>query len=558
MAATVGKLVVTMTARTGKFQKGLRKAGSMVGKFASGLAGITKKVLKFGAIMAGAAAVAIAYFTKQAFASIDATAKLARQVGISIDGLRGLHRAAVITGASQEDVTKAVGVFTKTIGEAAVTGIGLGKDALDALGLSAEDLIKLPVDESVALIADEMNKLGTQSEKAYVAAKLFGRGGLAMINTLALGSKGLAEMTAGAIMLQGSLSAFDAAKVEEANDAIADMRLILTGMFERIAVATAPMVKKIADNFAKLFIWIRKNAAAMIPRIIDWFKNIVSAAATMATGIWNQIKQIPKFIQFAAVEMYRIWKTGIIRIRTEWTTFSAIFSTGWEGIGTLIADMWDNVKIAFFNAISWIGNKLSGFAKWLVDKLPGENEWAQNLIKGYDQGLNEVDQLSKDIEQRAQDRWSNFWAANQKGAQMLTKDMDNLKSELDILNKALTGQQAEILAGRDSGKGWAVAIGNIIGDIQSIKLPAVTEAFAKGGKKAGDSLAEAVKTVTTPAAIEKGTVAAFSSTVRSTYKALADTGKQTVNEIKENNRLQKEGNRIMVGAWAQTETVGIG
>lgn len=555
MAGTVGKLVVTLTARTGKFQKGLRKAGSMVGNFASGVAGITKKIFKFGAIMATAAVAGIAYFTKQAFASIDATAKLARQIGISIDGLRGLNRAAIITGASQEDVTKAVGVFTKTIGEAAVRGIGLGKDALDALGLSAEDLIKLPVDQSVAIIADEMNKLGTQSEKAYVASKLFGRGGLAMINTLALGSKGLAEMTAGAITLQGSLSAFDAAKVEEANDAIADMRLTWTGMFERIAVVTAPMVKWIGDTFAKLFIWIRKNAATMIPKIIDWFKNIVSAAAIMATGIWNQIKQIPNYIRFAAVEMYRIWKTGIIRIRTEWTTFSAIFSTGWEGIGTLIADMWDNVKIAFFNAISWIGNKLSGFAKWLVDKLPGENEWAQNLIKGYDQGLNEVDQLSKDIEQRGRDRWSNFWAANQKGAQTLTKDMDNLKSELDILNKALTGTQAEILAGRDSGKGWAVAIKNIIGDIQSIKLPAVTEAFAKGGTMAGDSLAEAVKTITTPAAIEKGTVAAFSSTVQSTYKALADTGKRTVNEIKENNKLQRETNRLLEAG--QTATVGI-
>ncbi len=555
MAGTVGKLIVTMTARTGKFRKGLGRAGSIVKKFASGMAGMAKKVLKFGAIMATAAVVGIAFFTKKAFESIDATAKLARQIGISIDGLRGLNRAAIITGASAEDVTKAVGVFGKTLGEAAIKGIGLGKDALDALNLSAEDLIELPVDESISIIADEMNKMGTQAEKAFVASKLFGRGGLALVNTLALGSKGLKEMADGAKLLQGSLSAFDAAKVEEANDAIADMRLVWTGMFERIAVTTGPLVKRVADFFAKLFIWIRERAAETVPKIIEWFKGIVSAAALMATGIWNKVKKIPDFIRFAAVEMYRIWKTGIIKIRTEWATFSAIFSAGWEGIGTLIADMWDTVKISFLNAISWIGNKLSGFAKWLVDKLPGEQEWANNLIKGYDQGLNEVDRLSKDIEKQSRDRWSGFWAANEQGATTLTKDMGNLKAELDILNKALTGQQAEILAGRDSGKGWAVAIKGIIGDIQSIKLPAVTDAFAEGGKTAGDSLAKSVKAITTPAAIEKGTVEAFSSTVRSTYKALADTGKRTVSEMKENNRLQKETNRIL--AEGQTATVGI-
>lgn len=555
MAGTVGKLIVTLTARTGKFRKGLGKAGSMVKNFASSMAGMAKKVLKFGAVMATAAVVGIAFFTKKAFESIDATAKLAKQIGISIDGLRGLNRAAEITGASAEDVTKAVGVFGKTLGEAAVKGIGLGKDALDALNLSAKDLIELPVDESIAIVADEMNKLGTQAEKAFVASKLFGRGGLALVNTLALGSKGLKEMADGAKILQGSLTAFDAAKVELANDAITDMRSTWTALFERIAIATAPIVKDIADNFTKLFIWIRENASTIFPQVIEWFKTMVFAAGEMTSGIIDRIRQVPDAIRIMSIEMFRIWSTTLIHIRKETTTFMAIFETGWEGIGMIISDIWANIQISFLKAIRFIGNTIVGFARWLSDVLPGENEWIDNIIKGHDQGFKLIEETMDRVQTKSQERWAGFWDANAQGAKTLTNDMANMQSELDILNKSLTGAQAAVLTGRDSGKGWAVAIENIIDKVRSIKLPSVTEAFAEGGKLAGESLTKTVKAITTPAAIEKGTVEAFSATVKSTYANLADSGKRTVTELQKSNRLQTDTNRLLEAT--ATETVGI-
>lgn len=547
--ATIGKLVVSLTTRTGKFRKGMAKSSARIKKFAVGIAGIAARAAKFGAVMAGVAAAGVAYFTKQAFATIDATAKLSRQMGISIDGLRGLSRAAQITGADQGALTKGLGFLGKALGEAK-SGIGEGKQALESLGLSAEDLIDLPLEKTVGIIADSMNNLTNQSEKAFVASKLFGRGGLALVNTLALGSKGLEEMAAGTKLLQGTLTAIDAGKVEAANDAIVDMRTAATGLFERVAIAVGPFVKRIADNVTRLFIFIREHAAAIMPKVIDWFKGMAVTVADVVGSIWADIKQIPKFIQFAAVEGYRIFKTGMLRLKKEWTTFKAIFETGWSGIGTLIADMWDNVKISFLSAIKWIGDKLSAFAKWIVDVLPGKNEWASELIEGYDQGLAEVDNISDDIEQRSRERWAKFWKANETGANQLTKDMDNLNTELAVLNKALDVTGADIFAGKESGKGWASAIGTAISKIQAIKLPGVVEEFKKGGKLAGGDIATAIKQATSPAAIEKGTVAAYSATVRVANKSIADNGRKTVAALNESNKLQRQANKLLADQTA--------
>ncbi len=542
--ATIGKLVVSLSTRTKKFQKGMSKSFARVKQFAGGIAGIAKRAAKFGAVMAGVAAAGVAFFTKRAFETIDATAKLSRQMGISIDGLRGLSRAAQITGADQGALTKGLGFLGKALGEAK-SGIGEGKQALESLGLTAEDLIELPLEKTVGIIADQMNNLTNQSEKAFVASKLFGRGGLALVNTLALGSKGLEEMAAGTKLLQGGLTEIDAAKVEAANDAIVDTRTAMTGLFERVAVAVGPFVKKIADNITKLFVWIRENAATVFPQIVGYFKGIALAATKMVSDIWSDIKQIPKFIQFVAVDMFRIWRTTLSALQKEQSTFMAIFGTGWTGVETLISAVWDNVKIAYLRMTSFLIGKLSAFTKWLADTLPGKNEWAKSFTQVAKTALADVDKDMETIAGKSQDRWADFWAANETGANQLTKDMDNLNNELDVFNKSIAVSQADIFAGKESGKGWASAIGNVLAEVQKIKLPGVVDEFKTGGSLAGETIAKAIKGATSPAAIEKGTLAAFSATVRTPNKTIAENGKKTVSALNESNKLQRQTNQLL-------------
>jgi hypothetical protein len=199
---------------------------------------------------------------------------------------------------------------------------------------------------------------------------------------------------------------------------------------------------------------------------------------------------------------------------------------------------------------------LSAFAKWIVDTLPGKNEWAAELIEGYDEGLAAVDMVSDDIEQRSRERWSEFWKANETGANQLTKDMENLNTELAVLNKALDVTGADIFAGTESGKGWANAIGTTLDEIQAIKLPGVVEEFRKGGQIAGGDIAKAVQQATSPAAIEKGSVAAYSATVRIANRAITDNGRKTVAALNESNKLQRQTNQLLADQAAPA-VVGI-
>ncbi len=541
MAATIGKLVVTLQARTAKFRKSMKRVSKRIGAFATNLRQIGTRVAKFGAIVAGAALAGMAFFTKKAFETIDVTAKLSKQIGISIDGLRGLGRAAEITGAGQASLQKGLGFLGKALGEAK-SGLGEGKAALESLGLAAEDIIDLPMDKTFGIIADRMNNLATQSEKAFVASKLFGRGGLALVNTLALGSRGLEEMAQKSLLLQGSLSDFDAGKVEEANDAIADMRMSFTGLFDRVAVAVAPFVQSMADRMTKLMVWWREKVSDAIPRILDWFKSMAVGAAVMAEGIWQSVKQIPANMEIAVIEAFKIWSIGLSKMKATWLTFAAVFETGWQGVETVIADVWDNVKISFFNAITWIGDKLAGFAQWVIDVLPGKNEWAQGLVDGYREGLDAVDSISDNIEKRSQKRWREFWKTNEVGAVQFTRDMDKLNQEAALLQKTMTEKQGALF-GDAAGKTSASWIEDIFSDISAIDLGGAGDAFEAGGKMAGKAFVDAAKTFTTPGAIEAGTVEAYSATVRASYKSLADNGKKTVDELKESNTLQRETNR---------------
>ncbi len=545
MATTIGKLVVSLTTRTSKFRKGMKASIGRVASFASGIGGAIKKVAKFTAIITTAAVAGIAFFTKKAFESIDATAKLARQVGISIDGLRGLNRAAKITGATAADVTKAVGVFGKMIGEAAVKGIGLAKDALDVLRLSAKDLIKLPVDEAIAIIADEMNMLGTQAEKAFVASKLFGRGGLALVNTLALGSKGLREMTEGAILLQGSLSAFDAAKVEEANDAVSDLRDTWTGFFERIAVETAPAVKAAADNVTKTLIFLRRNSGTIVPQVLGWFKGLGETTVLVIDTIVEEVSRIPDSFEVAALMTVEIWDSMLADMEAGTEIWLADFTTGLDAIGTA-------GKLGFEGSAVAVGGffakTTASIQKFLLDNVD-LNERARKSIE---KGLLSTQILAgasaakiADISEKA---LTGFIDRTAKKTGNLKSRIAEIRQEAEAVRKALREKQAGLLG---KGKGFlAGAIDKIIAGIQDIKLPTLGDdleaSLVDGGKGAADAISKAIRG---PAAIEKGTVEAFSATVQPTFRAMSDNSKSTVAELKENNRLQREGNR-QFQAWA--------
>jgi len=259
----VGSLNVRLTAQTRRFRADMRESQTAVKSFGLGVKRLAGGMAKLGAVGAGVAAAGLLLTTRRALKNIDAMAKLSKNIGVTTERLAGLQHAAELTGAGSELMGKSLGILSKRLGEVATLGKGEAKSGLDAIGLSAEELIQLDAGEAFGKIADAINKLGSQSAKAAVASSLFSRQGIRLVNTLALGSTGLKEMQVEAKALGITFSAFDASKIEQANDSITRLKAVFTGLGNQIAIAVSPLITNMTERLVA-FVLQGKGMAGIV------------------------------------------------------------------------------------------------------------------------------------------------------------------------------------------------------------------------------------------------------------------------------------------------------
>jgi len=194
--ALLGDLVVNLGLNSKKFSGGLTRASSKLKTFGSGVARGVGQMAKFGAAATAAGVALGAVFVRSSLESIDSIAKLSDRLGIATEDITAFQHAGQLMGVSATDVNKGLEQLTKRLGEVATLGKSEAKPALDALGLTADQLANMPLADALGLVSDRMNGLATQSDKAAVANALFGRAGLKMLNFLSLGSAGLKDARA--------------------------------------------------------------------------------------------------------------------------------------------------------------------------------------------------------------------------------------------------------------------------------------------------------------------------------------------------------------------------
>lgn len=252
--ARVVRITADIEARTGKLQKGLKRARVQTKGFVKSMLampGPLKAIAAAAAATLGARA--IGGMIKEQFVLVDALAKTSDMLGIQTEALAGLQFAANITGVSTEGMNKALGKMLKTISDADV-GLSTAKRAFDELGLSVSEIKQLDAEQQFAVIADAINGVGNQADKTRIAMDIFGRSGGALLNTLALGSEGLADFRKQAEQLGIAISRTDAAKIESANDAYAGMKEAIGGVFRSLAVQLAPILEAIFDAITNMLV----------------------------------------------------------------------------------------------------------------------------------------------------------------------------------------------------------------------------------------------------------------------------------------------------------------
>lgn len=199
-------------------------------------------------LLAAAGVGGIGYMIKQEMEAVHTTTNLAARLGMSTEALVGLQHAAKLTDVEQEQLTRSMDFFNRTLGEAQMGSASAAK-AFKAIGISFRDMAGLNPDQKIGLVADQINKLGTQSQKAAAVQDIFGRGSQNLLGLLGEGSKGLAAYRLETEKLGLSFSQVDAAKVEMAIESITRMRAVFTGLFRQTAIQVAPYIEVAASAF---------------------------------------------------------------------------------------------------------------------------------------------------------------------------------------------------------------------------------------------------------------------------------------------------------------------
>jgi len=175
--------------------------------------------------------------------SIDETAKLAQRTGIAVEALQGFQVAAELSGVPNLD--RAIQRLTITIGDAAA-GVKEPQKAFERLGIDFEKLAGLKPEDQFRQVAAAFQDVGTQAEKAAIAADLFGRSG---VELLPLFNSNLAEIEARAQRLGIVLGQEQTAAIERMNDALFLVRKTLDGILGQVLANIADVVTAIAEEF---------------------------------------------------------------------------------------------------------------------------------------------------------------------------------------------------------------------------------------------------------------------------------------------------------------------
>ena len=219
-SSMIGNLAVSLTMNTAAFQKGATLAEKRATSMQSKMAGIGSSIAKLGGALAlGAVAGGVAVLggmAKSAFELGSSLTEAAAKVGVTVEALQEMRFAATQNGISIETMDGSLNKMTKTLGE-----LSLGNKTVAGnfkeLGLSAREFVGLSPDQSFIKIAEALGKVESETERAALGNKIFGRSYAELKPLIDQGAAGI-QAAIEQKRKDGVISTEQAAKLDELAD----------------------------------------------------------------------------------------------------------------------------------------------------------------------------------------------------------------------------------------------------------------------------------------------------------------------------------------------------
>lgn len=201
---------------------------------------------------------------------------LSSRTGESADALQKLSFAAKMTGSDVESLEVGIKKLGKNIGEA-LGGDKAANEMFRSLGLSAQQLSKMPLDKQFEVIADRLSRIPEGALRTKATMDLLGKSGTDLLPMLAGGGAELAAYgkrleELGVIKTPQAIAAAD-----DLGDRMDEVGLVLQHTAFVVGDALAPAVMALADNVIEIAKaaneWIGEN------------EGVVTTVAMVAAGV---------------------------------------------------------------------------------------------------------------------------------------------------------------------------------------------------------------------------------------------------------------------------------
>ena len=286
-----------------------KKLGGAAKGAAGAVGGVAKVALGATAAVA-ALGTAIAVAAKHSFDFADKIGKVATRTGIATDTIQAFQIAAIESGSTMDIANKSLEKFTRSVGDAQ-RGLKTQADIFRDLGVSITDVNGNTKDMDTLLreVSDGMSKLGSQSEKATVAANLFGRAGIQIVDVLDNGAAAFDAYIKKAQDYGLILDEKGIRKSEKFNDTLALIKRQFMVIKTVISIAFLPILQTVATNISEttkkfatqegsvedLGIAIRDQLISGFLLSIEVLANVLDSIQSFVGSTGNATAEVRKF-----------------------------------------------------------------------------------------------------------------------------------------------------------------------------------------------------------------------------------------------------------------------
>ena len=376
--ASLGDLVVNLTANTSNFQKGMASASSTV--------------TKLGAAAAALGGVAVVRLAQVG----DMFDKMSKRTGIAVEELSRFKFAAEQSGSSIQSVENGLRKMANAIQDLERGGANVTQTMTD-LGLSAADLTGKTQTEQFMTFAEALSGIEDPGRRAALTMDIFGKSGSELIPLLQEGAGGFQALSDESDALGGTVTKLQAKLGADLTDAFNRVKVATDGLFRVVATHLAPAVIMVTNAFAKMVAFSQGYGRAMV--MVG--TALVAAAAAFKIITLAQMAYAKAAAVAAAFTGPAGWKllagatiaaaAGVAAVTVATSGLNAELESIQPSAATAITDI-DEIAVASTEAEDRIG-RLRDIVRDGFDSMLTPMQTAQDSINRFRQAVEETNAL---------------------------------------------------------------------------------------------------------------------------------------------------------------------